>query len=82
MVFESHCLLLHLGEPLWIKIDSSSDTHNQLNMHTADKEYSFPKIRPSMGIGHLPEQLFSTVCSDVDEILKVGQPLEAWSRDR
>ncbi|XP_057536577.1 uncharacterized protein LOC130814504 isoform X2 [Amaranthus tricolor] len=68
------------GEPLWIRIDSSSDMHNQLN--TADKDYSFPKIRPSMGIGHLPEQLFSTVCSDVDEILKVGQPLEAWSRDR
>ncbi|KAK9672366.1 hypothetical protein RND81_12G096000 [Saponaria officinalis] len=69
------------GEEHWFETDSTISMNNQHNLYAAVEDYTFPQIRPSMNIAHLPEQIFM-VKHKVGEILKARQVLEVWARDR
>ncbi|XP_021858184.1 uncharacterized protein [Spinacia oleracea] len=88
---EGPMALVHLhetgatGEPQWLRMDSVRDLPNQPNnpgVPAADSNYSVPEIRPFMDVGRLPQNILLAEHSEVGEILKSGQLVEAWSRDR
>ncbi|XP_021763181.1 uncharacterized protein LOC110727897 [Chenopodium quinoa] len=73
------------GEPEWLRVDNESNLPtNQPNdpgVPTTNGNCGFPKVRPLINVGRLSEQILLADHSQ-GEILKAGQPVEAWSRDR
>lgn len=78
-----HLYSFTIGEPQWLKLDSESDVHNESNNPGLPiNEFSFPKIRPCINVGRLSEEILLAEHNGAGQIIKVGQLVEAWSRDR
>ncbi|KAL9225445.1 hypothetical protein vseg_001370 [Gypsophila vaccaria] len=69
------------GEEHWFEIDSTMSMSNQPSHHTSVENYTFPQIRPSMNVAHLPEEIL-LVKHEIGEILKARQGIELCVRDR
>ncbi|KAF8379920.1 hypothetical protein HHK36_027385 [Tetracentron sinense] len=69
----------------WIELKPNSNKIKEssvLYSTTADQDTHFPKVRPSMNVGKLPKQIILAECHGADEILRIGQAVEAWTNDR
>ncbi|KAK9093786.1 hypothetical protein Scep_025255 [Stephania cephalantha] len=69
----------------WVEYKSDPNNVNGssgINGETLLQDCLVPEIRLSMDVGHFPEQLFLAECSDLKEILSIGQAVEAWTHDR
>ncbi|GAB4826114.1 hypothetical protein Ancab_008984 [Ancistrocladus abbreviatus] len=72
-----------IGKQEWFEMEPGlENSHVSHSSDMANEDNSFPRIRPSMNVGNLPKEIFSTDCQGVDEILKVGQMVEALTNDR
>lgn len=68
----------------WVEMNECNEISGTvLPSDTVDEQANrFPKIRPSMNVGNLPDQKLWANCNGVGEILKIGQAVEAWTNDR
>lgn len=64
------------------KTDKWVEINPQFGDHTVNDQNFGPKIRPSMNMSNFPEQLLLGNCNGVEEILKTGQAVEAWTNHR
>lgn len=67
------------GEPIEIDIDYDELSGSNLHKRSVVRKH-FPKVRPFMNGGNLPEELVNF--QGVEEILNSGQGLEAWINER
>ncbi|XP_059628944.1 uncharacterized protein LOC132271549 isoform X2 [Cornus florida] len=69
----------------WIEMDSKYDyicAPCFPDDTVAGQEIHFPRIRPCMNVGNLPEQILFHNCQGVEDVLRAGQALEACTNDR
>lgn len=68
----------------WVEIDPQNNSSglNLLTNTYISQENHFPKIRPSIYVGKFPEQILLGNCHGKEDILKVGQAVEAQTNDR
>ncbi|XP_010253730.1 PREDICTED: uncharacterized protein LOC104594717 isoform X2 [Nelumbo nucifera] len=63
-------------------VNDSTKNSSVISNTMADQDAPSPKIRPSMNVGNLPDQLFLDKCHGVEEILRIGQVVEAFMNNR
>ncbi|PSS32958.1 Cytosolic iron-sulfur protein assembly protein [Actinidia chinensis var. chinensis] len=69
----------------WVVMDPRYDNTNDpklLGSNVVHQEYCIPSIRPSMDAGNLPQEISLCYSRKVEEILKTGDVVEAWTNDR
>ena len=66
-------------------MDPQYDNTNDLKLlgdSVFHQENCIPSIRPSMDTGNLPQEISLCNSRKVEEILKTGDVVEAWTNDR
>ncbi|KAL7254393.1 hypothetical protein ACSBR1_008731 [Camellia fascicularis] len=69
----------------WVEMNPQYDDTSGpslLNSSVCGQEKCIPKIRPSMIVGNLPQQILLCNCHGGEEILKIGDVVETWTNDR
>ncbi|GMP25008.1 hypothetical protein CsSME_00002071 [Camellia sinensis var. sinensis] len=69
----------------WVEMNPQYDDTSGpslLNNSVGGQEKCIPKIRPSMIVGNLPQQILLCNCHGGEEILKIGDVVETWTNDR
>ncbi|KAI3974981.1 hypothetical protein MKX01_005092, partial [Papaver californicum] len=64
----------------WVELSGEHD--RALIGNTPNKNTSTLRIRPSMDVGNLPEEIALVESNDVGEILSIGKNVEAWTNGR
>lgn len=69
----------------WVELNPEYDKMEDssvLNGTMAGQDNPFPKVRPTMDLGNLPEQILLAECHGLEDILQFGQVVEAWINNR
>ncbi|RZC73863.1 hypothetical protein C5167_049344 [Papaver somniferum] len=64
----------------WVELIGGHDS--VLIGNTPNKNTSSLRIRPSMDVGNLPEEIALVQSNDVEGILSIGKNVEAWTNER
>ncbi|KAF9602272.1 hypothetical protein IFM89_026360 [Coptis chinensis] len=72
-------------EKEWVELNTKSDQTIDLHVQSGIEPACaapFPKVRPSMNMGNLPEQISLLEFHEMESILSQGQAVEAWLDNR